>query len=76
MPGVRDGLAVYGRTGQRCHRCAGTIEARGGPVRTLYWCPGCQVRLDPRLTRDDSTPTDRHPAAVKFLDDPPWRRTG
>ena len=71
VPGVRGGLAVYGRSGQRCQRCGGTIEARGGPARTLYWCPGCQVRLDPRLARDDSTPTDRHPAATKFLDDLP-----
>ena len=78
VPGVRSGLAVYGRSGQRCHRCAGTIEARrtGDRERTLYWCPDCQVRFDPRLVRDDSASIDRHPAATKFLDDLPWRRTG
>ncbi len=78
VPGVRSGLAVYGRSGQRCHRCAGTIGARptGDRARTLYWCPDCQVRFDPRIARDDSASIDRHPAATKFLDDLPWRRTG
>jgi endonuclease VIII len=76
-PGVRGGLAVYGRTGQRCPRCAESIEMRraGSHARVLYWCPGCQVRLDPRHPRvGDDDPTDRHPAARKFLDDTPWRR--
>jgi endonuclease-8 len=84
VPGGQGGLAVYGRSGQRCRRCAGTIEARhaGQPARVLYWCPDCQVRFDPRRSRRDDTawmdelPTDRHPAARKFLADPPWRRTG
>ena len=78
VPGVKGGLAVYGRSGQRCQRCSETIEARraGEHARTLYWCPGCQVRLDPRRVRDDSGSMDRHPAATKFLDDLPWRRTG
>ena len=42
------GLAVYGRSGQPCLRCHETIEARpvGRRGRMLYWCPGCQVRLD------------------------------
>ena len=68
---------MYGRSGQRCHRCAGTIGARptGDRARTLYWCPDCQVRFDPRIARDDSASIDRHPA-TKFLDDLPWRRTG
>ena len=49
----RGGLAVYGRTGSRCPRCGDTIESRraGEHGRTLYWCPGCQVRLDPRRPR-------------------------
>jgi endonuclease VIII len=78
VPGVKGGLAVYGRSGQRCQRCSETIEARrvGEHARTLYWCPGCQVRLDPRHVREDSGQMDRHPAATKFLDDLPWRRTG
>ena len=79
MPGVQGGLAVYGRSGQRCQRCGETIEARrsGEHARVLYWCPGCQVRLDPRARRDDTHGRwTRHPAARKFLDDLPWRRTG
>jgi endonuclease VIII len=66
------GLAVYGRCGQPCIRCHETIEARpvGRTGRMLYWCPGCQVRLD----RNDATPPagramDPHPAAVRFIDD-------
>lgn len=69
------GLAVYGRVGQACVRCRDTIESRpvGRQGRMLYWCPGCQVRLDRRLA--DATPVmDPHPAAVKYLTDPPWRR--
>ena len=77
VPGVADGPAVYGRNGQPCPRCGETVEAR--PVtgrRTLYWCPGCQVRLDQRRPREDTPTMDPHPAAQRFLDDPPWRRTG
>jgi endonuclease-8 len=66
------GLAVYGRTGQPCMRCHASIEARpvGRSSRMLYWCPGCQTRLD----RRDATPfegraMDPHPAAVRFLDE-------
>jgi endonuclease-8 len=76
--GVPAGLAVYGRTGQRCHRCAATVEARetGEPRRVLYWCPGCQVRLAPQRPVDDTSGIDPHPAAAKFLADLPWRRAG
>ena len=77
-PGQKGGLAVYGRNGQRCARCGGTIEMTrmGVHNRTLYWCPGCQVHLDPRLSEQpDDTPTmDPHPAAQKFLADLPWNR--
>ncbi|MGI9030335.1 MAG: DNA-formamidopyrimidine glycosylase family protein [Ilumatobacteraceae bacterium] len=50
IPGVRGGLAVYGRSGQPCQRCSSTVLSRrtGEFARTLYWCPGCQVRLAPR----------------------------
>jgi endonuclease-8 len=73
---VRGGLAVYGRNGQPCPRCHATIEVRrsGEHARLLYWCPGCQVRLD----RRHAAPTremDPHPAAAKFLSDLPWRRS-
>lgn len=76
-PEVKGGLAVYGRNGQRCHRCGATIESRrtGQQARLLYWCPGCQVHLDPRAERSSGdTPMDPHPAAAKFLADLPWNR--
>ena len=68
------GLAVYGRCGQGCIRCHETIECRpvGRTSRMLYWCPGCQVRLDRRLPADVRD-MDPHPAAVKFLNELPWR---
>lgn len=73
-----DPLQVYARTGQGCSRCAGTVEGRrmGPQRRMLYWCPGCQVRLDPQLTRSsDDTPMDPHPAAQRWIADLPWNRT-
>lgn len=53
LPGVAGELAVYGRRAQACHRCGGTVRERAtGPAgRSLYWCPGCQVR-------GDTAPTD------------------
>jgi endonuclease-8 len=76
-PEVRGGLAVYGRNGQPCPRCRETIEMRrfGQQRRILYWCPGCQIELDPQLERPvDDTPMDPHPAAQRFLADLPWNR--
>lgn len=76
-PGVKGGLAVYGRNGQPCARCGGTIASRrvGQNRRLLYWCPGCQVHLHPKaVRRADDTPMDPHPAAAKFLADLPWNR--
>ena len=76
-PGSRSSHAVYARSGQRCDRCGETISARrvGRHQRTLYWCPGCQVHLDPvHVVSPDHTPMDPHPAAAKFLADLPWRR--
>ena len=75
--GVKGGLAVYGRNGQRCGRCGGTVECRrmGDNNRVLYWCPGCQTHLDPKLERSsDDTPMDPHPAAQRWLADLPWNR--
>lgn len=69
--------AVYGRTGQRCARCGDSVESRpmGRPRRTLFWCPGCQTHLDPRLrTNDDTVSMDPHPAAQRWLSDLPWNR--
>jgi endonuclease VIII len=75
---VKGGLAVYGRIGQRCARCSDSIEMRrlGEQNRMLYWCPGCQTHLDPRVdVAADATPTmDPHPAAQRFLADLPWNR--
>ncbi len=37
-------LWVYGRRGQECRRCGGTVEYRkqGPGARSTYWCPDCQ----------------------------------
>ena len=71
------GPAVFGRNGQRCHRCHDTVESRptGRYGRMLYWCPGCQVRLDPRLMHPSAElrEMDPHPAASRYLSDLPWR---
>jgi len=69
--------AVYGRAGQSCPRCDDSIESMpvGRPPRTMYWCPGCQTRLDPRA--DETPPAmDPHPAAARYLHDLAWRNTG
>ncbi len=56
--------------------------ATGEHARVLYWCPGCQVRLDPRRGAPRRHAVDRrrpirHPRRrAKFLADLPWRRTG
>jgi endonuclease-8 len=75
LPGVPGGLAVYGRSGQGCYRCADTVKSRrtGEYSRVLYWCPGCQTRLAPHRRSLDDTPTDQHPAAKLFLQDRPFR---
>jgi endonuclease VIII len=75
---VKGGLAVYGRNGQRCGRCGDTVEVRrsGEHARLVYWCPGCQVRHQPRqvVPIDETRPMDPHPAAIKFMSELPWRR--
>jgi endonuclease VIII len=78
LTGRAPALAVYGRAGQPCRRCRETLEARPAGGRVLYWCPGCQVRFDPRRDALDDTQwlDDPHPAARRFLRDLPWRRTG
>ena len=72
------GLAVYGRNGQGCSRCPGSIDGvqMGDHGRMLYWCPSCQTHLDPRISRnpDDTPVMDPHPAAQRFLADLPWNR--
>ncbi len=75
---TRGALAVYGRNGQGCPRCPGTIDRTrmGTHNRVLYWCPSCQSYLDPRArSHPDDTPVmDPHPAAQRFLADLPWNR--
>jgi endonuclease-8 len=76
-PGVKGGLAVYGRNGQRCVRCGETVECRrlGEHNRIVYWCPGCQPNVEaPRPRSADDTPMDPHPAAQRWLADLPWNR--
>ena len=68
IPGVKGGLAVYGRNGQRCRRCGDTIEARrsGEHARVLYWCPGL-----PGPLRSPPQPPRRHAVARRADDRPP-----
>ena len=35
-------LRVYGREGQRCYRCGGTVAAKVMGGRMTYYCPSCQ----------------------------------
>lgn len=35
-------LNVYGRQGQECPRCGGTIQRTKFTNRSSHWCPGCQ----------------------------------
>ena len=37
-----DRCQVYGREGESCDRCGGTIRRRVRQARSLYFCPGCQ----------------------------------
>lgn len=36
--------AVYGRAGQRCRRCAGTVRRVVLGQRSTFYCPGCQKK--------------------------------
>ena len=36
-------LRAYGREGERCRRCGGTIGRAVIRGRSSYWCPGCQA---------------------------------
>ena len=64
--------AVYGRHGQQCLRCRGTVEFKvvGENRRGLFWCAGCQERLDRRLIPGSLTDVDiptSHPAEVLYM---------
>ena len=58
-------LEVYGRNGQMCSRCGGTVDVARAKrdSRLVYWCPECQTRMDRRLL--DDTP----PAGASARDD-------
>lgn len=62
-----DRLEVYGRLGQICRRCHGTIGCdEGDDGRLVYWCPNCQTTLEnphPIQVHDERS-TD-----VRFLDE-------
>jgi endonuclease-8 len=84
--GDRPSLAVYGRQGKACLRCAGLIKVthHGEANRVLYWCPDCQTAHQP-LTRPNftpmyiernDTPADPHPAAQLYMDEISQRRAG
>jgi len=45
-------LAAYGRAGQACERCGGTISLERIGGRSTHWCPRCQRRYGPRTSRD------------------------
>lgn len=40
----QDFAAVYGREGQACARCGGTVQRRLQAQRSTYFCAGCQRR--------------------------------
>jgi endonuclease VIII len=48
IPGVRGGLAVYGRAGRPCPRCSTRIVAGrlGEHARITAWCPACQATAE------------------------------
>jgi hypothetical protein len=59
--GTPEGLAVYGRFGKPCPRCATPIEVtrHGEQARVTYWCPGCQLYIPlPEREPDDDAGTD------------------
>ena len=35
-------LRVYGREGEKCYRCGGTVVAKVTGQRSTYYCPSCQ----------------------------------
>jgi len=82
VPGMAGGLTVYGRNGQRCGRCGGTIQVKrtGEMHRLIYWCQDCQSRGDARTGSTPpggvERPMDPHPAAAMYLSELPWRRAG
>ena len=79
-PGVKGGLAVYGRNGQPCHRCGEPIGCGrlGEHARTTYWCPGCQPGETSRPVRpavERRHPDGSAPGRQRWLADLPGTAT-
>lgn len=69
-------LAVYGRTGKPCPRCAAPIEVAryGEQARVTYWCPGCQVvALLPSAEPAPQPLADAEPEGRPYEIPRPWR---
>lgn len=77
---VGGGLAVYGRNGKPCLRCAAPIEVAryGEQARVTYWCGGCQVLAllpappDASADADDDVDAPARPYEIPR----PWRTPG
>jgi formamidopyrimidine-DNA glycosylase len=41
--GFQGELEVWGRDGEACRRCRGTVSKQRASNRITYWCPSCQV---------------------------------
>jgi formamidopyrimidine-DNA glycosylase len=41
--GFQSELEVWGRDGEACRRCRGTVSKQRSSNRITYWCPSCQV---------------------------------
>jgi formamidopyrimidine-DNA glycosylase len=41
--GFQSELEVWGRDGEACRRCRGTVSKQRSGGRITYWCPNCQV---------------------------------
>ncbi len=41
-PGTVNPFLVYGRAGETCRRCGGTVQSMVQGGRTTHFCPGCQ----------------------------------
>ena len=78
-PGVKDRLAVYGRIRSAVPALPGdrsSPAAAADQHHVLYWCPGCQVRFDPRRNVGDDTqwmPTTTPTATRRPASSPPTR---
>lgn len=81
---VGGGLAVYGRNGKPCLRCAAPIEVAryGEQARVTYWCDGCQVLAllptppDSDVDSDSDADSDSEASPRPYEIPRPWRTPG